>query len=52
MIHAAEADHVEKVLDLIFVARDQSPEPPQRVLVHERENYLNLGFHLDRVPVK
>jgi hypothetical protein len=27
--HAAEADHAEKVLDVIFVARDQSPEPLQ-----------------------
>jgi hypothetical protein len=25
--HAAETDHAEKVLDVIFVARDQSPEP-------------------------
>src|SRR6476660_8122326 len=29
MIHAAEADHAEKVLDMIFVARDQSSEPLQ-----------------------
>ena len=27
--HAAEADHAEKVRDVIFVARDQSPDPLQ-----------------------
>jgi SOS response associated peptidase (SRAP) len=27
--HTAEADHAEKVLDVIFVARDESPEPLQ-----------------------